>query len=652
MTLAALRELPLLAGVSDSDLALLADHCRWAWHQPGETIVRQGEAQMEFCIVVRGQAEVQLAGDLPTRLALLGPGDFFGELSVLTGGPAPASVVAREMVSLLCVTAEGLNQLLKSSDHLARQLVSALSLRANEAGLRLHRTRLRERTLSDHIARQGARTYPEWVGTGAWSQRVRAAIVRGSRSDEPVVFVGETGTGKELAAARMHYNSGRKEGPFIVMDGPAFTEAGWAEAVRLAAHGTLLVRRADEAPVQAADAVAAVLPAVAGSGRGRIPSRVPRIMATAREVDDRDPSPLEEAILAEGYAVPIPAVRDRLEDLPALVRHFVRKYTHGAAADGQAPISGEAMRRLASFPFAQANVRELERTIQEAALLAGGGMIGVEHLRLNRARGAHAQPRVGLVLGGGVVRGTAHIGVIRAFAEEGIPIDCVVGTSSGSLIGAFYAGGLDWREMQELARNLSWLQIAEPAWPRGGFVTNRRLRRFLDAHIGPVSFADLKIPFAAVAADANTGQELVIREGRVADAVRGSTAIPGLFRPVEFEGRLLVDGVVVNNVPANAARAMGADLVIAVDVTEYGFSAGAPRSVAEAVMRAFDIMARQTITTSLEWADVVIRPQVSGLNSFSPRSAVEYMRRGYSAARELVPEIRLRLEELRREMRI
>ncbi|MDF2629418.1 MAG: hypothetical protein K0R39_3249 [Symbiobacteriaceae bacterium] len=652
MIQAEFRELPLLAGVSEPELERLADRCRWTWHQPGEVILRQGEAGADFCIVVRGQVEVLLEGEMDTRLHLLGPGAFFGELAALTGGPAPAMVRALEMTSLVRIDGDEVAAMLAGGGEIARALVTALSAQVAEAGARLHRTRLRERSLSDHIARQGARTHTEWVGTGAWSQRVRAAIARGSRTDEPVVFVGETGTGKELAAARMHYNSGRKDGPFIVMDGPAYTPAGWEEALRLAAHGTLLIRRADEMPPEAAEAARQVLPRRAGSGRGRLPSRIPRVLATASPAGDREPSLLEEAIVAEGFAVPIPPLRDRLEDIPALTRHFVRKYVHGAELAGGAPISPEAMRRLASFPFAHGNVRELERTVQAAALLAGGQTIEPQHLRLGRAPGAGGRPRVGLVLGGGVVRGTAHVGVIRALHEANIPIDCVVGTSSGSLIGALYAGGLTWREMQELALRLSWFDMAEPAWPRGGFVTNKRMRRYLDTQIGPVSFSDLKIPFAAVAADANTGQELVLREGRVADAVRGSTAIPGIFRPVPFDGRLLVDGVVVNNVPASAARALGADLVIAVDVTEYGFSAGAPRSVPEAMMRAFDIMARQTITASLEWADVVIRPQVSGLNSFSTRSAGEYMRRGYAAAREMAGEIRLRLEELSREMRI
>jgi predicted acylesterase/phospholipase RssA/CRP-like cAMP-binding protein len=652
MIQADLRELPLLAGVSGPELERLADHCRWTWHQPGECIVKQGQVSSEFCIVVRGQVEVLLEGDAPTRLHLLGPGAFFGELAALTGVPAPASVMAVEMTSLVRMEGDAVADLLACGGELARALVTALSAQVAEAGARLHRTRRRERSLSDHIARQGARTHTEWIGTGAWSQRVRAAIARGSRTDEPVLFVGETGTGKELAAARMHYNSGRKDGPFIVMDGPSFTPSGWEEALRLAAHGTLLIRRADEMGPEAAEAVLSVLPGRAGSGRGRLPSRIPRMFATAAEAGEREPSWLEEAIMAEGFAVPIPPLRERLEDIPALTRHFVRKYVRGAEVVGEAPISPEAMRRLASFPFALGNVRELERTIQQATLLAGGGTIEPQHLRLDRPRSALGRPRVGLVLGGGVVRGTAHVGVIRALEEAGVPIDCVVGTSSGSLIGALYAGGLTWREMQELARNLSWFDMAEPAWPRGGFVTNKRMRRFLDAQIGPVDFSELKLPFAAVAADANTGQELVLRDGRVADAVRGSTAIPGIFKPVPFDGRLLVDGVVVNNVPAGAARALGADLVIAVDVTEYGFSSGAPRSIPEAMMRAFDIMARQTITASLEWADVVIRPQISGLNSFSTKSAAEYMRRGYAAARELAGEIRLRLEELSREMRI
>lgn len=650
MTLTALRHLPLLAPLSNEDLALLESHGHWRWFQPGEPVVRQGEPSPVFWIVTQGRVEVLLEGDLPTRLGLLGPGDFFGELPALTGEPAPATVMAREVSSLLQLSREGLLQLLERNGELNRQIIATLSARVKEAGVRLHRARLRERSLSDHIARQGARTHPEWVGTGAWSQRVRAAIARGSKTTDPVVFVGEDGAGKELAAARMHYNGSRKDGPFIVLECAEWTDERWAEALRLAAHGTLLLKRADLAPERAAALVRHSLPAAVGASRGSLPNRVPRIMATAAPPDDREPSPVEDVLLDEGFAVPIPALRDRREDIPALVRYFLRKHGHKLSGDAALqPVTAEALRRLGSFPFLSGNVRELERVLAEAALLAGGGVIGVEHLRLSARVGRTGRPRVGLALGGGAVRGCAHIGVLKAFAEAGVPVDLVAGTSSGSLVGACFAAGMDLGRLQELIGSVSWFDLARLSLPGAGFLHNGPMRGFLDRHIGPVEFDGLQTPFVAVAADVNTGQEVILRQGRVADAVRASTAIPGVFKPVAVDGRLLVDGVVVNNVPANVARAMGADLVIAVDVTEYGFTAGPPKFMTDAMMRAFDITARQTISSSLEWADIVIRPQVSGLNGFSTKHAPEFARRGYLAAREAVAGIMVKLDEVRRE---
>lgn len=645
-----LRQLPLLADMTEDDLGLLQGHCEWLWLQPGETIVRQGQPALDFYIIARGQVEMALEGDVRTRLALLGAGDFFGELSALTNEPAPATVVATETTSLLRLSREGLLELLERNPSLNRQIIATLSTRIREASSKLHRARLRERSLSDHIARQGARSYPEWVGTGAWSQRVRAAIARASHTAQPVVLVGEAGAGKELAGARIHYNSDRKEGPFIVLDMATWSEPRWGDALRLSAHGSLLLKHAHLAPDRAVEAVRRILPRAAGDRRGRLPSVIPRILACAPPAEERDPSPLEEALLDEGMAVAIPSLRDRREDIPVLVRHFLRK--HGLLPPGEAalhPLTGDALRRLQSYPFLQANVRELERVVTQAAVMAAGGPIHADHLALNQAAQRSGRPKVGLALGGGVVRGCAHIGVLRALQEAAIPVDFLVGTSSGSLVGALYAAGLEWQELEQLVTRTGWLDIAEPCWPKGGFLTSRRMRSFFDRHIGARTFEDLRLPFAAVAADANSGQEVILRQGDLADAVRASTAIPGVFRPVELDGRLLVDGVVVNNVPASVARAMGADLVIAVDVTEYGFTSGPPRSMGEAVFRAFDIMARQTITASLEWADIVVRPQVGGLGGYSFKSAPAFVRRGYDAAREAVPAILARLEELRRD---
>lgn len=645
-----LRQLPLLAPLDDQALRALEEHCDWAWFQPGERIVARGQRLDDFFIIVQGEVEAVLEGDLHTRLGLYGPGEFFGEFSAVTGEPAPASVFAREVTSLLRLSRGGFFQLLDQHGELNRQIIATLSLRMNDATARLHRARMRERSLSDHITRQGARHYPEWVGTGPWSQRIRAAVARGSRSLEPVLFAGENGVGKELAAARMHFNSTRRDGPFIALHGSDFAEDRWREALRMAAHGTLLLKRADLLSPEAMDLVRSALPSKVSRKRGQLPNAMPRLMITVGPTEEREPTHLEDAILSEGFAVPIPPLRERREDIPALVRHLLRRRGHLPSGElALHPVSQEAMRRLERYPFLQANVRELDRVLQQAALRAGGEMIGADHLRLGPiAATGGGRVRLALTLGGGAVRGTAHIGVLKSFEEEGIPIDLVVGTSSGSLIGSLYAGGLSPARMEELMGSVGWFDLAEPCWPRGGFLTTRRMRAFFDRLIGPVTFDQLKIPFACVAGDATTGQEVILREGPVCDAVRASSAIPGIFKPVEVDGRLLVDGVVVNNVPASVARALGADLVIAVDITEYHFAPRPPRSLAEAVMRAFDIMARQTINASLEWADVVIRPQVGGLNGFSFKSAGEYASRGYAAARAAMPEIKARLAEARR----
>ncbi len=643
-----LKLVPLLSHLDEEGLRAVAGHAQWAWYQPDERVVEQGQRICDFFIVVQGQVEMMLEGEFPTRLGLYGSGEFFGEHAAVTGDPAPATVLARELTGLLRLSREGFFRLLDHHGELNRAIIASLTSRMKDASARLHRSRLRERSLSDHITRQGARHYPEWVGSGPWSQRVRAAIARGSRTLEPVLFAGETGSGRELAAARMHFNSKRKEGPFIVLHAGDWSEARWQEALRMAAHGTLLLKRADTAPIEAADLIRQVLPRKVGGRRGDLPGSIPRIMLTVSPTEEREPTLVEDAVLSEGFGVPVPPLRERREDIPMLVRHLLRRRGHLPQGEGAIhPISREALRRLERYPFLSGNVRELDRALQQAALIAGGEVIQPSHLRLGQFALAEGRVRVALALGGGAVRGTAHIGVLKAMEEAGIQVDLIVGTSAGSLVGALYAGGLGCEKMESLLGSVGWFDIAEPVWPRGGFLTSRRMRSFLEQFIGPKRVEELAIPFAAVAGDATTGQEVVLREGPVADAVRASTAIPGIFRPVELDGRLLMDGVVVNNVPASVARALGADLVIAVDITEYTFAAGAPRSLAEAVMRAFDIMARQTINASLEWADIVIRPQVGGLNGFRFRNAPEYVRRGYDAARAAIPEIKARLAEAR-----
>ncbi len=178
--------------------------------------------------------------------------------------------------------------------------------------------------------------------------------------------------------------------------------------------------------------------------------------------------------------------------------------------------------------------------------------------------------QIGLVLGGGGARGWAHIGVIKAIREAGLEVTCVAGTSMGALVGAaFVSGRID--DLEKVAVTLDWRQVlslmSDISLPRAGLIDGRRVVDFVREHVLPGDIGDLPMPYAAVATDIQTGEEVVLRRGPIPEAVRASIAIPGLFTPVCMDSRVLVDGGLVNPLPVNVAREMGADYVIAVDIT-------------------------------------------------------------------------------------
>jgi NTE family protein len=177
------------------------------------------------------------------------------------------------------------------------------------------------------------------------------------------------------------------------------------------------------------------------------------------------------------------------------------------------------------------------------------------------------RPKIGFVLGAGSARGWAHIGVLRALTEEGIKPDFIAGCSVGALVGAaFAAGRLDQLEAWAIA--LDWKRMLRLAdfGLRGGLIRGRRVREVFREQFVERSFSELPVQFAAVATDLHSGQEIWLREGKVSDAISASIAVPGLFQPVLYEDRFLVDGSVVNPIPVSLCRAMGADVVVAVDL--------------------------------------------------------------------------------------
>lgn len=258
-------------------------------------------------------------------------------------------------------------------------------------------------------------------------------------------------------------------------------------------------------------------------------------------------------------------------------------------------------------------------------------------------------PRVGLVLGGGAARGFAHVGVIRVLEREKIPIDLIVGTSVGSLVGAIYADKRNSFELEWIAFGLEERHLFDFTVfsIKQGPVKGNLLEEFVSQSVSARNIQDLKIPFAAVATDISQGTAVVLSSGPVAKAVRASCSIPGIFHPVPYNGRLLVDGGVVANVAVNVARNLGADVVIAVDVS-------APRkaesidNVFDVILQATNIMEHEITQFRLKDADIVIQPPVGtvGLRDFSKKK--ELMLAGIRAAEESLPRIRAKIGNARR----
>ncbi len=183
---------------------------------------------------------------------------------------------------------------------------------------------------------------------------------------------------------------------------------------------------------------------------------------------------------------------------------------------------------------------------------------------------AHNRPSVGLALSGGGARGLAHIGVLRVLEREGIPVDYLAGTSMGGIIAAGYAAGMSSadleRESVAITQKRHMVRLADPGLPNGGLIRGEKVLAFFKQVFGDKTFSELNLPLAVVAIDLNSHQEVVLREGSVALALRATTSLPGLFKPVEINGMRLVDGGLLNNLPVDVVSQMGADVIIAVDI--------------------------------------------------------------------------------------
>ena len=310
--------------------------------------------------------------------------------------------------------------------------------------------------------------------------------------------------------------------------------------------------------------------------------------------------------------------------------------------------------------------------------------------------------KIGLALGGGAARGLAHIGVLEVLQKEGIHIDMVAGTSAGAIVGALYAQGKDASQIKSLAQEFGSrkpVAFVDPYLHKSGFIRGKKIQDLLATYIGGIRFSDMRIPFACVATDIETGEEVVIDQGSVPEAVRASISIPGIFAVARWKGRYLVDGGVVNPVPVNVLKRMGASFIIAVNVipevlegvqrlteeqkdnvrepdiihkvsdkvqrlvkkerdylekfdiihkasekvqqsTEEQRDSLREPNIVHVLMQSLNIGMYLLVKASLKYADIIIAPQVAHINANDFHNVSECIRQGTLAAREAIPEIK------------
>ncbi len=605
---ALLSRVPLLGSLDAAPLGALARACTAHEVSAGDPIFRRGDPGDALYIVESGIMEVVLDEGTASEqvVSRFVPGDFFGEMALLTGQPRSATVRARSDSRLLALAKSHFDRAVADDPGLALRLSRVLSSRLFDSNEQLSRHGTRLSTLVGVGDARAASPLLTGLMQSVCAQLGRTAAL--------VVLGVEPPPGLEPPEPDL----GLKTAPRPV---PAAADAG----VFVTVSPEVLERESDASVAAFLDelrqrcrqAVVWTSPQVALRRRGALlRSAVTAVVGTgSRDAD--------AAVKAAGT-------------LAAELHAPVRVAIMGDRPDGPGagPESALPVLWIAANGGGDARRADIERM---ARIVIGA--------------------TVGLALSGGAAQGLAHLGVLEALLEAGIPVDMIAGTSGGALYGSLLASGLSIEEAQRIVigqtrRNL--IDKVDLALPRRGMIHGARIERMVRDAIGDVTFAELAKPFRAVATDLENGDEVVLSRGPVYRAVRASISIPGIFEPVRVEGRLLVDGAVVTPLPVRPVRAMGADCVIAVQVPAPGRVSDERKRAAghrldekhnliSTIFRSYafagDVLADQA---ALE-ADVCIRPDVALFGWRDYRSASAIIDAGRRAGRAQIDRIRSQL---------
>lgn len=259
------------------------------------------------------------------------------------------------------------------------------------------------------------------------------------------------------------------------------------------------------------------------------------------------------------------------------------------------------------------------------------------------------QPIVALALGSGGERGFAHIGVIKALEANHIPVDIIVGTSAGSVVGALYAGGYKSDELEQLAFELDHDQLNDFELSRRGYIRGEQLQDFINRALKNRSIEQLDKPFAAIATQFNNGNAVAFNHGNTGMAVRASSSIPGVYYPVLIDGNEYVDGDLNGPVSVSVARKMGADIVIAVDVLQQPKDNPSSQDVIDILRQSLRIMRQSILAHELESAQVIIRPAIGVTPKINASNKQRLITAGEEAAILAIPQIQELLQKIAHE---
>jgi len=258
------------------------------------------------------------------------------------------------------------------------------------------------------------------------------------------------------------------------------------------------------------------------------------------------------------------------------------------------------------------------------------------------------RPRIGIALGSGGAKGFAHLGVLKVLEENHIPIDMISGSSMGALVGSLYASGIHIDQLYKMATAFKRKYYLDFTVPKMGFITGDRVKNLIKAFTHNKNIEDLKIPLAIVATDLQKGKKVVFKSGPISEAVRASISIPGIFVPVQINDQLLVDGGVVDRVPVSVVKEMGADIIIAVDVSQVKKNEQIT-SIFDVIMQSLDIMQDELVHHREIASDFMIRPHVEQYSSREFTNIEEIIKIGEEEAEAYIDDIQQRITKWKEE---